>query len=552
VLPSRSRLFQALVLCIVALRPELAAGQGTCALFATQGGIPGVGGQTNLLLLNPLTGAVNTVVGNLGMPLTGLARHPVTGELFGAQAGGNIPRNLTRVNPATGASTVIGLFGGGVRIADLTFRANGTLFGWNEGTDDLVTINTTTGASTVVGDSGLSTLGSGLAFSPNGTLFFASSTGGVTSLRTVNPATGLTTVVALLTGKPLPTEPISALAFSPSGTLFGVNLRNDVPRDSFLVSINTTTGVVTTRGAISTPRMDGLEFVCLPAFDFDRDLRANLGIFRPSTSQWFVASSRFPAPVPFGGLGDVPLPADYDGDGLADLAVFRSSTGEWFIFGSATGFQTLAFGAPAALGLGDKPIPADYDGDGKIDLAVYRSATAQWFIFGTTTGFATGVFGAPSAIGLGDTPIPADYDGDGKADLAIYRTTTGEWFVFRSTTGFQTLIFGAPSALGLGDIPVPADYDGDGKSDLAVFRSSTGEWFLFGSTTGFETHLFGAVGDTPIPTDYDGDGASDLAIYRAATGTWFIFGSATGFPGPIPFGSPAFGDIPLNRPAALR
>ena len=49
------------------------------------------------------------------------------------------------------------------------------------------------------------------------------------------------------------------------------------------------------------------------------------------------------------------------------------------VFGSATGFQTLLFGSPAASGLGDAPVPADFDGDRKTDLAVYRPSTGQWF-----------------------------------------------------------------------------------------------------------------------------------------------------------------------------
>jgi ELWxxDGT repeat protein len=100
------------------------------------------------------------------------------------------------------------------------------------------------------------------------------------------------------------------------------------------------------------------------------------------------------------------------------------------------------------------------------------------------------------------------------------------------------------------------DFDGDGKADLGVFRQSTGEWLVFGSSTGFPGPIpFGApgLGDIPVPADFDRDGSrADFAVFRASTGEWLIFGSTSGFPGPIPFGAPGLGDLPLNHPAALR
>ena len=178
-------------------------------------------------------------------------------------------------------------------------------------------------------------------------------------------------------------------------------------------------------------------------------------------------------PVRFGAPGDVPVQADYDGDGKADFAVYRPATAEWFIFGSATGFRTLVFGAPAGSGLGDTPVPADFDGDGKADVAIYRKATGEWFIFGSATGFRTVVFGAPAASGLGDIPVPADYDGDGKADLAVRRSANSTWFIFRSRLGFLQQTWGAPT-----DLPTPGDFDGNGKADIAVWRPGDGAWLI--------------------------------------------------------------------------
>jgi subtilisin-like proprotein convertase family protein len=145
---------------------------------------------------------------------------------------------------------------------------------------------------------------------------------------------------------------------------------------------------------------------------------------------------------------------DYDGDGRADVGVFRRATGEWFISrsgASGASFQ-LNWGAPASSGLGDTDVPADYDGDGVTDVAIYRQATGEWFIRKSSDSSLQQVsFGAPASLGLGDTPIPSDYDGDGLADIAIFRASTAQWFLRSSAgLGVRSFIFGSAPA---GDNP---------------------------------------------------------------------------------------------------
>jgi hypothetical protein len=245
-----------------------------------------------------------------------------------------------------------------------------------------------------------------------------------------------------------------------------------------------------------------------PRTDFDGDGRSDVGVFRPSTGEWFVAGQFVQQ---FGAEGDVPVPGDYDGDGHADVAVFRPSTGQWFVNGQ----YVLQFGAD-----GDVPVPGDYDGDGTTDVAVFRPSTGEWFVAGQYVV----QFGA-----AGDVPVPGDYDGDGHADVAVFRPSTGEWFV----AGQYVVQFGAD-----GDVPVPGDYDADGHADVAVFRPSTGQWFVNGQYV----LQFGADGDVPVPGDYDGDGTTDVAIYRPTTGQWYVNGQYV-----VQFG--AAGDRPLTERA---
>ena len=199
--------------------------------------------------------------------------------------------------------------------------------------------------------------------------------------------------------------------------------------------------------------------------DFDGDGRADLTVYRPSTSTWYVAGR---SAVRYGSKGDVAVPADYDGDGRADMAVFRPSNGTWYVRGGAT----TTWGRT-----GDVPVPRDYDGDGRADLAVYRPSNGTWYVKGQ----AATVYG----VQKGDQPVPGDYDADGRTDIAVYRPSNGTWYV----KGQSTTRFGASA-----DRPAPRDHDGDGRTDLAVWRPSNATWYLRGAGTVRQ----GSSGDMPL------------------------------------------------------
>ena len=174
---------------------------------------------------------------------------------------------------------------------------------------------------------------------------------------------------------------------------------------------------------------------------------------------------------------------DFTGDFLSDVGLFRPSTGNWFVAGMTS--------APVWGGAGDVPVAGDYDGDAKMDIGVFRRTTGKWYLVQSRTGTALEYTWG----GGTDRPVQGDYDGDGRTDVAVFRAATGKWYVIQSSTGtMREYTWGGEI-----DIPVPGDYDGDGRTDVAVFRPSNGTWYLRHSSTGaLTTVVWGGATDIPV------------------------------------------------------
>jgi hypothetical protein len=221
---------------------------------------------TNLYVINTANGSVVTTVGPIGFAVTGMAFDPATGVLYGVTAPrGTGTRELITINTATGAGTVVGPLG--VTIDEISFASDGTLFAWSGRTSasSLFRINLNTGAATKVGDSGVVDFGVGFAINQTTGQAFLANAGASGVLRTVNLTTGAVTPGPTLTGAPFPTGSIDAFAFDGS-TLLALNLdetgpggAGKAPSATFLVSIDPTTGAVTTLGT-SVPGLDALAF----------------------------------------------------------------------------------------------------------------------------------------------------------------------------------------------------------------------------------------------------------------------------------------------------
>lgn len=155
-------------------------------------------------LIAPVTSVLNA-------QYEGLAFDPNSGTLYAAA-----DYHLVAIDPATGASTVIGAFGGGYSIDALAYDPNtNTLFAAQHSNPNLLSIDTGTGTVSVVGSYLLfnrsDRMVTSLAFDAAsntlyGTYFFDA------QLITINPLTGEATAVGQ-------TQYIRGLAFEPANNL---------------------------------------------------------------------------------------------------------------------------------------------------------------------------------------------------------------------------------------------------------------------------------------------------------------------------------------------
>ena len=178
----------------------------------------------NIGIVNSATGAV-TSIGNAGTTLTDIAFDPGA-NLWGISFG-----SLYTINTGTGLATSVGALGASLN--GLTFGSDGTLYG--SGGTGVYTINTGTGAATLIGSgTGLSQFSAGdLAFN-NGILYEAVTDGTNSDLASINPITGLGTVI----GQMATDSGVFGLVTGDDGQLYAVD-------GTKVYTVNTGTGALT-------------------------------------------------------------------------------------------------------------------------------------------------------------------------------------------------------------------------------------------------------------------------------------------------------------------
>ena len=83
--------------------------------------------------------------------------------------------------------------------------------------------------------------------------------------------------------------------------------------------------------------------------------------------------------------GDVPVAGDWTGGGITPVGLFRPSTGQWFLDKNANrswnGCDKNKDLCIAAFGKsGDLPVSGDWNGTGISRIGVFRPSTGEWFL----------------------------------------------------------------------------------------------------------------------------------------------------------------------------
>jgi hypothetical protein len=206
-----------------------------------------------LYTIDPDTGAATSVaplrLNGSPIGVTGLAIHPKTGIFYGitGRYSGVAPYSLVKINPVTGAATLMGPLGAAG--SDIGFSSDGTLYTWLGDYGELARVDIETGKAIPLGPSNIPGAGpGGLAIRPEDTGFVAA-TGATGTLDRLDLKTGQATRGPTLSGAPYPNA-VTNLSFSASGKLFAVNASGGAPADTMLVNIDPATGVVSKIGPL--------------------------------------------------------------------------------------------------------------------------------------------------------------------------------------------------------------------------------------------------------------------------------------------------------------
>lgn len=252
-------------------------------------------------------------------------------DFFGITYSGN---QLVRVDPATGASTLVGPLSNGMTALDLA-SSGGKLYTFDQINDRVRQLDPATGATLATIDVGVVTGGEGgFAMRQDGVGFLSSTIGNVGTLWRFDIGVPGSTQVTLNNGL---TPSMDGLAFGPGGILYGLS-QGASDDGNKLYTIDQASGATSLVGALGV----GESAVGGLAFARDGTLYATLSDLNPTAARLYVLDVSNGAATFVGNLGfnsvsgitfltPIPEPQTYllMVAGLALLSALRRRPAAW-------------------------------------------------------------------------------------------------------------------------------------------------------------------------------------------------------------------------------
>ncbi len=256
----------------------------------------------------------------------------------------------------------------------------------------------------------------------------------------------------------------------------------------------------------------------IPSTQFLPELTPDtVAVYRPSDQTFYVryhnTTGVSDEAILYGNPGDIPLVGDWNGDGLDEIGVYRPSTAQWFLRGRDGQTHSLAFGT-----VGDIPLVGKWNRLSNLTVnnkpylsdgvGVFRPSTNTFYFRQTlSTGgadYSLSVVG-DFAVQPSDVPMVGDWDGDGIETIGFYRPTNQRWSLSHtkpalggSATFPTTISFGEA-----GGLPFTGDWLGRGSHLLGslhagfVEHESVGLAYT-GWLDGGTQFFYGSTGDVAL------------------------------------------------------
>jgi hypothetical protein len=234
------------------------------------------------------------------------------------------------------------------------------------------------------------------------------------------------------------------------------------------------------------------------------------------------------------------------------IGIFRPSTGEWFLDVDGDGaFDGCAVDKCLTnYGKNMLPVVGDWHGQGNSQIGAFDPATGawhldngngQWDACGPAGDFCVTSFGQQGMLPVVRELTNSDIVVIGTFQAqSITRTSSGKKITKHGLWKFDTDGDGVLDTCGIdecienfgasGDLPVVGDWNGAGAEEIGIFRPRYGQWYLDfnanarrdGSRVDKILGPFGISGDLPVVGDWDGTAVIRIGVFRPSTGKWYL------------------------------